>query len=553
MATDINLQPTDRCLIKTGETTVTRTTIKSCPVECTTSGGGGALGYLYSGTARYGISSGTILSLTVDSVSPSSASATVSIASDTAFLIDATYQSSTYESSAVTVTVEVSVEYSETVDVTDEAFVIKNTENAVMWQKVKPVTMSFDTSQISYVSFEEDLGHAVGNESGGLTRVTESTVCNVRAGGSISNIEAIPMDRYVVISSASNIDLSDVGALTLDSFSEETLHFAAEEFVIHPDFISSIKNQLLQSNKITEAYVEYVDYTDGSYQGILESNSGIDTFVAYDYILDNNDVERLVIYKTDTSVSTSADTEEPYFFVGKETIEGVVYDKWRKIETGDGQFTWDSTQQKYSYTNEITESLSSGNVMPLFIEVGDISEDGIGVTVYNLNNRSVTYTLSYGWVGTALTSNTSGLGSRASYSYTVTPDYSSLTSSATFALQTTLFSSPNIVRYRYVSISKTTTSRNIKVTTGSILVTAQDGSVGYTGTTTYTHTVGALLSAAGKTVVNSILAETVITKVLEVDGNTATVQLWGPAANQLTIGQIDTTQAVISSVGAFTA
>lgn len=109
------------------------------------------------------------------------------------------------------------------------------------------------------------------------------------------------------------------------------------------------------------SYVEYVDYTNGSYNGVHADDNSQDTFRWYDYLKDNNDVSTLVLYKTsagDQAYQDYPDVNEPFFHIGRVELGGVEYDKWRKIEMNpDGQnsFTWDGAQgKKYIYTNVIT-------------------------------------------------------------------------------------------------------------------------------------------------------------------------------------------------------
>jgi hypothetical protein len=42
--------------------------------------------------------------------------------------------------------------------------------------------------------------------------------------------------------------------------------------------------------------------------------------------------------------------------VGRVEIDGIEYDKWRKIETGINTFTWNAEAKKYIYTNVITDA-----------------------------------------------------------------------------------------------------------------------------------------------------------------------------------------------------
>ena len=52
------------------------------------------------------------------------------------------------------------------------------------------------------------------------------------------------------------------------------------------------------------------------------------------------------------------DYNDAFFYVGEETINGEVYDKWRKIELDyivgtSTPFSWDATSKQYALTNKI--------------------------------------------------------------------------------------------------------------------------------------------------------------------------------------------------------
>jgi hypothetical protein len=49
---------------------------------------------------------------------------------------------------------------------------------------------------------------------------------------------------------------------------------------------------------------------------------------------------------------------DKYYYIGQETKEEVLYDKWRKIEPGDS-YNWDSATQIYVYTAPIISSEES--------------------------------------------------------------------------------------------------------------------------------------------------------------------------------------------------
>ena len=116
--------------------------------------------------------------------------------------------------------------------------------------------------------------------------------------------------------------------------------------IIDSSYISNSSNKLLVDGAVEAAWYAYSDYDSSYYRPD-------DIFVAYDYLKNNNGVTVPVIYKTDTEyVSEGPDYDDPFYYSGKETIDGVTYDTWRKI-CADGSITWDSTNTVYVYTNEI--------------------------------------------------------------------------------------------------------------------------------------------------------------------------------------------------------
>lgn len=151
---------------------------------------------------------------------------------------------------------------------------------------------------------------------------------------------------------------------TLSAIADKIREYVDTGIEISPSFIQS--EGVIIPNTVTVAYQEYIDCEDVNYDGeqLFDWNDG-DTIVAYGHLFNNDNVKTLVLYDTkveredyDTGEITydyTPDFDEPYFYVGKSVIDGVTYDKWRKIHQGmsQGYFSWDSTGQKYIYTNEI--------------------------------------------------------------------------------------------------------------------------------------------------------------------------------------------------------
>lgn len=141
----------------------------------------------------------------------------------------------------------------------------------------------------------------------------------------------------------------------------ENLPIAAYEII--PEVAEGSADGLLVENSVTVYYREFIDehQEPGADNGYLSN----DTMVAYDYLPNNEGVITPVIYDTDLdNFGQIPDTDEPFFYVGTATIDGQIYDKWRKIEPSQeegkasaGIYTWDAEAKQYVYTNVIVHSV----------------------------------------------------------------------------------------------------------------------------------------------------------------------------------------------------
>ena len=128
------------------------------------------------------------------------------------------------------------------------------------------------------------------------------------------------------------------------------------------DVIAS--NGVLVECSVIPYYYEYIDYGDG-FEGLMEYKQA-DVFIAYDYLPNNDGKIVPVLYKTDMAgLGEDPDTDlsspdyiDQFFYVGTATIDGVVYDKWRKIVDG-SDLTWGDVGRIYLYTNVIIHEESS--------------------------------------------------------------------------------------------------------------------------------------------------------------------------------------------------
>ena len=134
-------------------------------------------------------------------------------------------------------------------------------------------------------------------------------------------------------------------------------------------------------------YREFIDIQNDYMNELQEPTT--DIFVSYDYKPNNDGVITLVIYKTDPNIP-SPDLRDQFFYQGRATVNGVVYDKWRKISDNslpdsqdygayDTLYTWESIGKQYWYTNIITEATISPLDMPAKID--EIAAQGGSVTI----------------------------------------------------------------------------------------------------------------------------------------------------------------------------
>ena len=130
--------------------------------------------------------------------------------------------------------------------------------------------------------------------------------------------------------------------------SAQTSKYAFESSIINND-------GTLIDGAVEAYYTELVDYNE-KYDGRL--NSASEAFVAYDYLRNNKGVMVPVIYQV---YEDEVDTEQPYYYDSRATLDGVEYDKWRKIEPNEA-FGWDSVGKYYCYTNVIVDNGGDNNV-----------------------------------------------------------------------------------------------------------------------------------------------------------------------------------------------
>ena len=125
----------------------------------------------------------------------------------------------------------------------------------------------------------------------------------------------------------------------------------------------------LAQGSVQPYYYVFEDFNDAN--GPTEGYKAGDIFVAYDYLENNDGVVVPVIYKNEVEAygEEGPDYQDIFYYEGTTEVDGVTYDKWRKIcEDGDGPF-WDgSTGSIWVLTNIIVKDgqIGGGAVDPYF-------------------------------------------------------------------------------------------------------------------------------------------------------------------------------------------
>lgn len=364
----INLKPTDQCYVSRNNPypiqnkTVTVEGIY-LTVEST-----GPLGTFYSAAGDFScrFAGGTqhaeeIVSKTL-SPAIGSASATLGTGKPTqggSWRIS--YDTRTYEGSTIgPLTLAINFNYREAyVNTNAPVFLIQNQNRSLMWRKQKPVTVTFDESMISSIEFSVDEYTGVGGDIYGRTMSEVNGLLSdlVVAGNKVSHFNIVPWPGYVLTNdrglTSAVFDLSDVGALTTDSFAAASYTITAAPtftgisntgFTINTNYISA------PPDFNSSAVISYISYVDSSaatgYDGLIPD--GECTLSHFDFAY-NKEAKMVVPVAYETNDEDLCTTN---YYVGQEILpDGNTYDKWRSIENGEGVHTWDEgTGAKYLYT-----------------------------------------------------------------------------------------------------------------------------------------------------------------------------------------------------------
>lgn len=188
---------------------------------------------------------------------------------------------------------------------------------------------------------------------------------------------------------------------TLTAIANKVREYIAEAYSIDENVIANSEEKSLISDSVIAYYSECVDF-DVTYGDLFEGNLKVhDVFVGYDFLENNIGKIVPVLYKTDGSGLEDSPDEydypdyyDPYFYEGIAVIDGVTYDKWRKIniDTGDDPvFTWTSAAKAYCYTNVIVK-YDKAHISPTDFpsKINDVYDTGYNNGVAITNDATAT-------------------------------------------------------------------------------------------------------------------------------------------------------------------
>ena len=156
-----------------------------------------------------------------------------------------------------------------------------------------------------------------------------------------------------------------------------------ETIRIKDEFIKS--SGFLKDDAVIAYYYEYLDNWEIGGYVLQQDYKTCDKFIAYKYGVNYYGQQVPIIYKNDPeSGETLEDIWDPCYYAGKDIIDGVTYDRWRKVNlpwdlnltklSWLGAYDDDGTQwgygQQFVYTTEIVEYIpakpSFGHGKPIY-------------------------------------------------------------------------------------------------------------------------------------------------------------------------------------------
>jgi hypothetical protein len=155
--------------------------------------------------------------------------------------------------------------------------------------------------------------------------------------------------RFDIIVTADSVNTLNENAKACINENDEYFRKVEIEQIIN----NATFKQNITYNDIIDYYSFCVDCDETEYNGLKPR----DILIEIGYKENNKGIIVPVFYKTDESMleDEGTDYNDTFFYSGTYELDGIVYDKWRKIEDT-GQFTWDSGQQKYILTNRVVDA-----------------------------------------------------------------------------------------------------------------------------------------------------------------------------------------------------
>lgn len=147
---------------------------------------------------------------------------------------------------------------------------------------------------------------------------------------------------FIVANATKITSLTIAEKLQLIAENEQKIYDAGEKAIL--DWF------LPTSQGIEVKLTETIDSDGNNIGGASHAASSILFGPRYEY---NNDTILVPVLYNFYSDSSSHDRNiDKYYYIGEKNINDILYDQWRKIELN-GDYTWDSPQAVYVYTNKI--------------------------------------------------------------------------------------------------------------------------------------------------------------------------------------------------------
>ena len=161
-----------------------------------------------------------------------------------------------------------------------------------------------------------------------------------------------------------------------------------------PEVLADDDGTLVEDAIVAQYYI-FDDFDDAGGDATEAGYKSDDKFIAYDY-LENYDGDIVpVIYKTDMESAAaspdeygSPDYEDTFYYVGTEVLDGVTYDKWRKINQVDGNgMDWQGHGSVHVLTNVVISGGSSGGTSKSYFKNSNLPAWGIKYCLDNDTTR----------------------------------------------------------------------------------------------------------------------------------------------------------------------